>query len=737
MLRLTLRTLLAYLDDTLEAEEARELGQKIADNPEAQQLIERIKRVTRRRGLGAPSPVSEEDAVTDPNTVAEYLDNVLESEAVRQLEAACLQSDALLAEVAACHQILTLVLTEPVRVPPAAYQRMYRLVPAPLADHQRRPGKAPSLTPLPPPTPEYADADEPDIALLLGLKRYDASDTWRGRVGLFSAVAACLLLLVVAVWMALPSTTAGPDLPRIAATDLAQAPSTSGDHPEASSSPTTGKTDPSEPQSPGQAPKKARPTPLRNEIGPPKEFFPPREGKEGTVVPPPMPLPPAEGVAVAPPLPGREEIGRWAQPDLNVFLIVRENRPDASWLRVDLKNPALFTDDFLMALPGYRTDLVVKKDLIVHLWGNVPEQYAAPLATPLEACVRLHPPIAGLDADLTLERGRIYLTNSRKADDIRVRLRLADEVWDCTLKPNSELMVQLHQAFVPGTPLARVGGEPPRLSAVVAVMRESISFHAPKRFKKYQNLSTGTLLQWDSLSGQLSDPQPLPKEDLRYTRFPLQPANAGQQVLAALNTLATDLKERDGLRVYLESRLQPAPLSQNVNVLQVSLAVYAYAAIVEGPEAADMASNLFDLLRDTDRPYVRRAAHTAVSAWLARQPTNTKLFWDVLTGKKQLPDEEADIILHLLRGYSSRDRRDAAEAVDQLVDWLNHPNLVIREAALGNLVAFFDPTIVERRELIDIPLTQRGDPTFANFLANWRKWAEQFKRQLPSALPKQ
>lgn len=53
-LRLTLRTLLAYLDDTLEPSQAKLIGQKIAESEQAQELIERIKTVTRRRRITTP-----------------------------------------------------------------------------------------------------------------------------------------------------------------------------------------------------------------------------------------------------------------------------------------------------------------------------------------------------------------------------------------------------------------------------------------------------------------------------------------------------------------------------------------------------------------------------------------------------------------------------------------------------------------------------------------------------------
>src|SRR5947209_13846301 len=103
-MRLTLRTLLAYLDDTLEPAQARLIGQKVSESPVAQELVDRIKKVTRRRGLANP-PTSGDGSKLEPNTVAEYLSDVLSPEGTTEVEEICLTDDIYLAEVAACHQI--------------------------------------------------------------------------------------------------------------------------------------------------------------------------------------------------------------------------------------------------------------------------------------------------------------------------------------------------------------------------------------------------------------------------------------------------------------------------------------------------------------------------------------------------------------------------------------------------------------------------------------------------------
>ena len=135
-MRLTLRTLLAYVDDTLPPDQAREIGQKVAESHVAQELMERIKKVTRRRGLTVPPAAGPERI--DANTVAEYLDNDLPADRVAEVEEMALNSDVHLAEIAACHQILTLVLGEPAHVPPTARERMYGLVQGKESEPHRR-----------------------------------------------------------------------------------------------------------------------------------------------------------------------------------------------------------------------------------------------------------------------------------------------------------------------------------------------------------------------------------------------------------------------------------------------------------------------------------------------------------------------------------------------------------------------------------------------------------------------
>ena len=192
-MRLTLRTLLAWLDDTLQPTQVREIGIQVAGSPFAQELTERIHRVTRQRRLSVPSSAGPDG--TDPNLVASYLDNELDADAVAEYEKKCLSHDVNLAEVASVHQILSL-LGHKVKVPAAARSRMYQLV------------KGRDSTHSPKPANSRADAPEP---LTKPINPWIVPEApLRPAYARFGPAIACLLLIASCSWAAWRSLTAEP-----------------------------------------------------------------------------------------------------------------------------------------------------------------------------------------------------------------------------------------------------------------------------------------------------------------------------------------------------------------------------------------------------------------------------------------------------------------------------------------------------------------------------------------------
>ena len=124
-MRLTLRTLLAYIDDRLPPVSAKEIGQKINNSAFATELLDRIRDVKRKRRIAS---AHDESPVVDANLIAEYLDDQLTPEIVARLEQKILASDSLLAEVASSHELLGM-LRDPVPLEPRLRDRLYDLGP--------------------------------------------------------------------------------------------------------------------------------------------------------------------------------------------------------------------------------------------------------------------------------------------------------------------------------------------------------------------------------------------------------------------------------------------------------------------------------------------------------------------------------------------------------------------------------------------------------------------------------
>jgi hypothetical protein len=126
-MRLTLRTLLSWKDGMLGAEEAEALGERIASNPAARQLHDRIRDVVGRQMLSAPAPEAV-GLAADANSTAAYLDNVMPDDRIEAFERACFGSDMHLAEVAGCHEMLAELAREPMAEPVVAAPQAEKLL---------------------------------------------------------------------------------------------------------------------------------------------------------------------------------------------------------------------------------------------------------------------------------------------------------------------------------------------------------------------------------------------------------------------------------------------------------------------------------------------------------------------------------------------------------------------------------------------------------------------------------
>jgi hypothetical protein len=653
--RLTLRTLLAYLDDMLDPAETKRIGQKVAESDAAQELIARIKQVTRRRRLTTP-PATGPNAF-EPNTVADYLDNTLPAEQVAEVEKACLESDVHLAEIAAAHQILTLVLGQPALVPPTAKQRMYVLV-----DGRRvaraRPVAAAAATPNGAAAEMDAHAED-DETLLLGLPLYRRQTAMRW---LLPLVAVLLVVVIgIAVWQAL-SPAGGGGTPVVVNNNNSPPPEAT--HKEGT--PADG-VKPGTPQGTDQTQ---------------------QPGGQGTQTP----SQPVESIKTVvrpePPSRDRREIGRYHLVAPSILVNRNSASPAEPWKRLKSED-RLFTSDMLVSLPGYRSDLRLDSGVNLQLWGNVNEP--VPL---LESAVILHVPAQGLDADLTLDRGAIKLANIKDAGPAAVRLRFQGEIWDVQLKdPGTEVGVAFFSRHV--EPYG--SGLPPEADLYLFVLKGRAGVRVTP-FREFEDIQSqpgaaAQVVSWDN-KGSGAQP-PIPGQDpisrallavFSKSPRPGLPEDVQKRiedVNVALNAVSQRLSGPGRIETGLAEMLLPDERTP-VSGLNAILAVRDLGAL-------DAVADLVNLLDADDKPIpVREEAMYTLRHWVGRNDGQEVRLYDsknnggLLTeGGKYRPSEAATFVslLHPL----SQEELQKPETWAYLIDDLKHEKQAVRELAYYHL----------------------------------------------------
>jgi hypothetical protein len=678
---LTLRTLLAYLDDTLEPAQAKLIGQKVAESDAAQELVARIKQVTRRRRL--TTPPAGPGAKTDPNIIAEYLDNNLSSEQLAEVEEICLASDVHLAEIAACHQILTLVLGEPALVPPTSRQRMYGLVKGPEAIPFRKP---PGATEGGDGQDEGQEADE---TLRLGLPAYSRRGTQR--LALIGGGLALVALLAFAVWNVLPPSPRQTEKK----TDGAAAKADDGSRVERPAD--------------GSGPKDRPPAdkPMDKKAG--SDSSPRDKGKDGAVkdkkegtktdksatdggkrikdkTSPEMPLPSAAAwrhARYVPPAP-REPAS----------ILLRRKQGDDEWVRREPKRPEVEIGDTLVSLPGYRSEVQLDNGLLLTLWGDLPE---LSLVTPfLESMVELNDP-GQFALDLRLDHGRIVITNQKQAE-ARVRVHFANpttaagkDMWEIVLKGEARVAVELWGRYDSDTPFTldekkRLGPQTElylfvlkgRADVIVDEIRRQLE--APAAGGPEPQPALG-LIFWRSTSGVTGPIKITGLPDWALHRYPPLPEKMDPKaksyyrdlrgaMITALDEVSTSMSGRKVESGLLDELKSKDPVHR-------ALAVRCFGAIND-------LSNLLDGLVDPLFSEVRFAAIEDLRHWIGRHKDNDTKLYNALLDKRY-PKAEAGSIMRLLHSFSEK-QRSSPELYSRLIDSLIQDNPAIRVLAHWHLV---------------------------------------------------
>ena len=646
-MRLTLRTLLAYLDDTLEPAAARELGQKLAETPTAQELVSRIKEVTRRRRLTAPPVAGDE---IEPDELAEYLDSMLAPDAITRVERVCLDSDVHLAEVAACHQILTMI-GQPARVTDATRRRMYDLVHAiesiP-ADRRIAARRAERMAETPASAAMFAG--RPVLARLLSVAAVVILSIGIGVFGWISFNwSGGNTQDAKPVSVANADNGAGPDdifrpkdlksgqtptpppLDSVVAepekrtnaepAGAEKMPADSAVAEDAAAKPESTKNE------------STKPAPAKNEIEPAANAAEvPAKPADPTAKPPADPNAKPAEPATPPPAP----IASYTSTS---GVLMHQGPGNKDWRRLVARSPIAPAEQ-LLCLPYQRAALQLETGATAELVGE----------TELAA---VEPMEQGIVAHLKLDRGRVVLGANQPNAAFRVDFR--DQSWVIHLKAaENEVGFQVTSVWRPGGPSV--------YEAALFVPRGEVEYQTAAAAG---TLGGPVLMRWSSAGGlrekeSLSIP-PAWMEKEEMTQFQIRAASAIDQLVPKEASPVLPLIEATG-----SDRRE-----------QRSIAIRSLGAI-------GRLAPLIDAMSTLDKRDVRQEAIATLRQYLARGPEQADALLDALLAKLNKDRDRADGVMKLLRGLTDSNAKEK-DAYDALIKLLRSPELGIRELAIMNL----------------------------------------------------
>ena len=634
-MRLTLRTLLAYLDDSLSPADTLQMSAKIAESDRARDIVREIKRLERRRSLPPIEPDSYA-AAEDANAIGCYLDNVLPPDDLEGLEKILIESPVLMHEVSTSHQILTVVLGEPAKVPPAAYDRMYNLVPAPtgsVRDHE--------------PTHRPAGARDPgavevrtddDDEFLFGLPRLTKAAWNRKRtIVLMAGLAAGLFGALFLAWPKQQQNPSAPawQPPKPMVVEVVK------------EVPVAAKKTADEPKTVALAPELA---PM------------PREAEDASKIPDRVPVEAPKG--------GAGTTGKTADGS-PLWTLPTDSR---SWGRVGGDASPLPFNQPILCLPGLKSSFMTDAGIKVEMVGSLFE-----LDTPrfLETRLMLHPPIKPLDLDLSLAVGRIFVSRPAQAPASLVRVRLGGEVWDLELL-DADSEIAIDRVNLPSASVAGKG-EQPQIQAALAVLKG----RARVRFDDYRAPDTvvaPSLIVWDSKAGKPGPFKPIAEENLTgWSKTPKPKKGVPADFPSSLQNYASTIRaERGSLAVAL-NQMMSAPLTGNLMTRAIAL---------QALQAADGLSTLYELL-DSDDFNGRELAAACLTYWIAQDAGREAELDTFLAKNKSLGDNTRADVLRLLRPPGPK-FADDTQQITGVLDLMAKSEVVsVRELAAKRMEYLF------------------------------------------------
>ncbi len=376
---------------------------------------------------------------------------------------------------------------------------------------------------------------------------------------------------------------------------------------------------------------------------------------------------PPRAAAQGSPLEPRVEAGACVTP---LGSLVHRAAPGAAWHPLGPK-AAVHSRDLVVALPGVRGALETKGgNLRLTLAGSLPESSGFPV---LESAVVLHDTSA-FDADITLQRGRVILTNRRKAGPARAWVRLPAMAWELTLRaPGDEAALEV-LGRRPRGPYEKdpQRAAPPTMVVALHALKGTLTLREGTREHSLSAPPGPAYFHWDSLTG--TDTGPRRRQDLPEWAAA---EGKGPPGLAAHLKALTDFSRDDTVGERLATYLEGTKDLLNHTAVDARRRLAAYAM-----GATDDVQALTDALGDPKSAPMRAAAVEALRHWIGRTPGQELRLYRFLVERQEYSEPQAETVLQLLHSPFDAERPETYEA---LIAYLRHGRLPVRELARWHL----------------------------------------------------
>jgi hypothetical protein len=345
--------------------------------------------------------------------------------------------------------------------------------------------------------------------------------------------------------------------------------------------------------------------------------------------------------------------------------------PDRPWRVAE----AVQTRDQLLALPGVKATVEPPGEGVgLTLWGNLPQLSQYPV---LESEVVLHDSRA-YDLDLTLERGRVVLTNKKAKGAARVWVRFRGEGWEVTLdEPGDAVALEIYGRWPRGVPFRKEAppGERPTSVLVLHALKGDVGVKTSTQELALKAAPGPAYFHWDSVAGDERGPQRRDKPPAWADPSAEVPDDAKiiQDILAKYQNLLKT-KDADGALLALlvaaerDEDKARASLTREFGVL--------------GLMALDDLVQVADALADPNRPEVRNTAVLALRHWIGEAPGRDQEVYETLLREFAYKPGQAEAVLQLLHSPFDPDQ---PETYETLIAYLQNPQIAVRELARFHL----------------------------------------------------